>query len=141
MNFWQTYSFIQLVKILEFMGLTYKDLYSKDVHSNVLRNNLYKEKTNVLAYYVLKTILINNYGGFLSWCDKNNFSLFVFKKTFSNQNKFCDFIKNNYKKKDFLNNIDHTYAFFNNLKLSKEINRNLRTFLLSNLRMTICELG
>lgn len=140
-NFERTYSFIQLVKILEFMGLNYKDLYSKDVHSNTLRNTLYKEKTNVLAYYVLKTILINNYGGFLSWCDKNNFSLFVFKKTFSNQNKFCDFIKNNYKKKDFLNNIDHTSAFFNNLKLSKEINRNLRIFLLSNLRMTICELG
>ncbi len=62
-----TYSFFQLIKTMEFMGLTYKDLYSISERSRVLRENLYKEKTNVLSYYVIKTVLMNNYQGFLNW--------------------------------------------------------------------------
>jgi hypothetical protein len=71
-NLERNYSFLQLVKILGFMGLTYKDLYSQTHQSKILRDNLYKEKTNVLSYYVIKTILLNNYPSFLLWCQKNN---------------------------------------------------------------------
>ena len=39
-NFERTYSFFQLVKTLNFMGLTYKDMYSKTDHSRMLRENL-----------------------------------------------------------------------------------------------------
>ena len=42
-NFERHYSFIQLVKTLNFMGLSYSDLYSDKTHSVILRNNLYKE--------------------------------------------------------------------------------------------------
>jgi hypothetical protein len=140
-NFERTYSFFQLVKILDYMGLNYKNLYLNDINSKTLRENLYKEKTNVLAYYVIKTILLNNYTGFLSWCDKNNLALIAFKKTVTNQNNFCEFISKNYKKKSMLENIENTKLFLNKLHISKKISNNLRTFLLSNLRMTICELG
>ena len=44
------------------------------------------------SYYVIKTILINNYQGLLSWCKTNNFSLLQFKKTLANQMEFCNFI-------------------------------------------------
>lgn len=140
-NFERKYSFFQLVKILDYMGLDYKNLYSTDSQSKTMRENLYKEKTNVLAYYVLKTILLNNYTDFLLWCDKNNLSLISFKKTFTNQNKFCEFIFKNYKKKNMLENINNAKLFLNNLYSSKKVTNNLKTFLLSNLRMTICELG
>ena len=60
-HFERTYSFFQLVKTLNFMGLTYKDLYSETEKSSIMRENLYKEKSNVLSYYIIKTILINNY--------------------------------------------------------------------------------
>ena len=53
-NFERTFSFFQLVKTLDFMGLTYKDLYSETERSRMLRENLYKEKTNVLSYYIIK---------------------------------------------------------------------------------------
>lgn len=140
-NFERSYSFFQLVKTLDFMGLEYKNLYSNDFQSKNMRENLYKERTNVLAYYIIKTILLNNYPSFLSWCDNNNYSLIAFKKTINNQNNFCEFISNNYKKKSMIENIDNTEYFINKIKNNKKINSNVKTFLLSNLRMTICEMG
>jgi hypothetical protein len=138
-NFERTYSFFQLVKILDFMGLTYTDLYSNTKHSKMLRENLYKEKSNVLSYYVIKTILINNYQGFLYWCKNNNSNILQFKKTVAAQSDFCKFILANYKTTSFLNGIDETEIFFNKLQKSKK-NWSSK-FILSNLRMSICELG
>ena len=138
-NFERTYSFFQLVKTLDFMGLTYKDLYTLTSKSEILRDNLYKEKTNVLSYYVIKTLLINNYQGFLSWCKTNNLSLLQFKKTLTNQTELCNFITKNYKTTSMLNGVIETQVFLNNLqKKGKKTNLN---YILSNLRMSICELG
>jgi hypothetical protein len=138
-NFERTFSYFQLVKTLNFMGLTYKDLYSKTEHSRIIRENLYKEKTNVLAYYVIKTILINNYQGFLNWCKTNNFSLLQFNKTIVNQREFCNFIQKNYKTSNMLGNIVETQLFINDIT-NKRKKANL-SYILSNLRMSICELG
>jgi len=138
-NFERTFSFFQLVKTLNFMGLTYKDLYSTTEQSHILRVNLYKEKTNVLSYYIIKTILINNYQGYLSWCKSNNFSLLQFNKTPSNQKEFCKFIEKNYKTSSMLNGIVDTQSFLKDInKKRKKPNLN---YILSNLRMSICELG
>ena len=138
-NFERTFSFFQLVKTLNFMGLTYKDLYSTTEQSHILRENLYKEKTNVLSYYIIKTILINNYQGSLSWCKSNNFSLLQFNKTPSNQKEFCNFIEKNYKTSSMLNGIVDTQSFLKDInKKRKKPNLN---YILSNLRMSICELG
>ena len=57
----------------------------------------FKEKTNILAYYVIKTILLNNYNGFLEWCKTHNFSILQFNKTNKNITDYCVFIENNYK--------------------------------------------
>jgi len=147
-NFERTYSFFQLVKTLDFMGLNYKNMYSETRQSEILRNTLYKEKSNVLAYYVIKTILINNYQGFLLWCKTNNFSLLQFKKTTTNQKEFCNFIRMNYKSKLMLDNVKSS-----ELCLQKEKNKLLKKddkkyenkktiqFLLTNMRMSICEMG
>ena len=138
-NFERTFSFFQLVKTLNFMGLTYKDLYSTTEQSHILRENLYKEKTNVLSYYIIKTILINNYQGCLSWCKTNNFSLLQFNKTPSNQKEFCKFIEKNYKTSSMLNGIVDTQSFLKDIN-KKRKKQNLN-YILSNLRMSICELG
>jgi hypothetical protein len=143
-NFERCYSFFQLVKILNFMGLSYEDLYLNKRESGILRETLYKEKTNVLAYYVIKTVMMNNYPAFLSWCDKNNLALIAFKKTIANQKKFCEFIGKNYKTPSMLENIDNTELFLEQLKKNKNsavMNEKIKHYLLTNLRMTICELG
>jgi hypothetical protein len=138
-NFERTYSFFQLVKTLDFMGLTYKNMYSETNQSEILRDTLYKEKSNVLAYYVIKTILINNYQGFLTWCKHNNFSLLQFKKTSTNQKEFCNFIRKNYKTKVMLENVKSSELCLQKVKSIKK-NKN-KNYLLTNMRMSICELG
>jgi hypothetical protein len=143
-NFERCYSFFQLVKVLDFMGLSYKDLYLNKLENQLLRETLYKENTNVLAYYVIKTVMMNNYPSFLTWCDKNNLSLIAFKKTIANQQKFCEFIEKNYKSASMLENIENSELFLEQLKKKKNnavINSKMKPFLLTNLRMTICELG
>lgn len=157
------YSFFQMTKILQFMGLTYEDLYLNNHSSHILRENMYKERTNVLSYYIIKTILLNNYTGFLSWCKKHNLSLLQFKKTTKNLKDYCIFIYQNYKRTDLLKNIQHTESFLDNIysnngdnntskNVSKNTNNKSRTnykinnktdkynFLLKNMRMCICEL-
>jgi hypothetical protein len=138
-NFERTYSFFQMVKTLDFMGLTYSDLYARNYQSNVRRVNLYKEHTNVLSYYVIKCILMNNYQGFLSWCKSNNFSLLQFKKTFSNQNEYCKFIEKNYKTKSMLSGVNETASFLQTIERKNKKPDN--QYILSNLRMSICEMG
>lgn len=136
-NFERTYSFFQMIKSLDFMGLSYEELYSNSKHSEVIRENLYKENTNVLSYYVIKCILMNNYQGFLDWCHKNNLSLLNFKKTIGNQREFCKFIEKKYKNKSMLNGVYESQDFLSKLKKKRGNNK----FILSNLRMSICELG
>jgi hypothetical protein len=139
MNFERTYSFFQLVKTLNFMGLSYQDLYSTTEHSQVLRDNLYKEKTNVLAYYVIKTIILNNYQEFLFWCKTNNFSLMQFNKTIKTQDEFCEFIKHKYKNASMLKAISETQQFISSI--SNKMKTPKLNYVLSNMRMSICELG
>ena len=141
-NFERTYSFFQLTKALQFMGLSYTDLYSKNIHRKVLRETLYKENTNILSYYVIKAILLNNYQDFLFWCTKNNLSLLHFKKTTKNQIDYCKFIEKNYKKDTMLEGVEQSQKFLNFL-YSKNRNRNQSNdkYILSNLRMSICEMG
>jgi hypothetical protein len=134
-HFERTYSFFQLVKTLKFMGLTYNDLYSKNKESSTLRETLYKENTSVLSYYVIKTILLNNYEGFFQWCKKNNFSLLQFKHTIKNLKDYCIFIEKNYKSPSMLFGVDSVE------RIIKEFNTKKNKFVLSNMRMSICEMG
>jgi len=153
-NFERTYKFFQMVKTLEFMGLTYKDLYSTTTHSVAMREALYREDSNVLAYYIITTILMNNVQGFLAWCDKNNLALLQFKKTTSNIGAFCKFIEKNYKTKNMLASVACMQTFYHSLQKGKKSGNKKEKekekekekdkkidFILNNMRMTICELG
>ena len=146
-NFERNYSFFQMVKTLNFMGLRYKDLYYKTHQSSIMRSTFYKENTNVLAYYVIKTVMLNNFQSFLSWCKINNLSLLQFKKTTSNQGELCKFIEKNYKSSSMIENVGVMEEFYNKFKeqslnSSKTSDKNQDlSFLINNLRMSICEMG
>lgn len=134
LNYERSYSLFQMVKILDYMGLQYSDLYSTSKKSSLLRENQYKEKTNVLSYYILKTILLINYQDFLKWSMNNNDLLFYFKKTVQNQMSFCHFIKRKYKSLN-MNNMNNMniYDFYINKKKEEQ-------YIFTNMRMSICEL-
>ena len=137
-NLERVFSYFQMVKVLDFMDLNYNQLFKKGLSHNVIRKSLYKEKTNILSYYIVTLILLNNYPQFIEWCDKNNTSLLQFKKTFLNQINFCKFIETKYKSTSFLKNIKCFENLFQKLKLS---NKKQHNYINTSLRMTICELG
>jgi hypothetical protein len=139
-NFEIKYSCFQMIKVLDFMDLNYKQLYQKGLKNEIARNNLYKEKTNILAYYIITFILLDNYGKFIEWCSNNNLSLLQFKKTLVNQMNFCKFISNNFRSKHLLDDIQCVELFYNKL-LNNNINIKDQYYLMNNLRMSICELG
>jgi hypothetical protein len=141
-NFERIFAFFQLVKVLDFMSLSYGDLYKSSIKSHHMRNTLYREDTSVLSYYVLTLILINNYQDFLLWCSRNNIAILSFKKTPKNLDEFCKFIEKKYKTKNMLDGITCTEILLCKLKRSiKKSKPKHILYLLNNLRMTICELG
>lgn len=141
-NFERIFAFYQMSKVLKFMDIEYRHLIEKSAYSDSLRKTFYKENTNVLSYYILTTILLNNYQDFLIWCKANNTSMLQFKKTSDTQNRFCDFIAARYKRTEFIYNIDCSEKLINKIsKNTKKKGQNsYSAFLLNNLRMTLCEL-
>jgi hypothetical protein len=139
-NFERIFSFFQMVKVLDFMGLMYKDLYKKTGISENMRKTLYKEDTNVLSYYVVTLVLLNNYQDFVSWCNTNNIEILNFKKTTKNLDEFCKFIEKKYKTKNMLEGVECTEKLLNRVKKSSRKQKDM-LYLLKNLRMTICEMG
>ena len=136
-NLEKNFAFFQMIKILDYMGLSFDELYKKTVVSDKLRKARYKENTSILSYYVLTTILLNNYQDFLVWCDTNNISLLNFKKTTKNIDNMCMFLEKKYKTKNMLDGIKCIEKIYNNIKNK---NKN-KIYLLNNLRMTICEMS
>jgi len=124
------YSCFQMIKILNYMSIEYKDIIKI---SNSKININYKEKTNILSYYIITNILIYNYQDFIIWCSNNNDenNIFQFVNTIEHQYKFCEFIKKYYINKNFLNSIFCINKILNEINDEKIKN---------NLRMTINEL-
>lgn len=140
----KTYSVFQMVKALGYMGLDYNTLYSTNDKSETLRKTLYREETNILAYYVIKTILMTNADTFLEWCHTHNTALLQFNKTAKNQKAFCVFIKNHYKSRNILTRVECTEKFISQLVQSRPRTQKEKSkllFLLNTMRMTLCELG
>ena len=108
---------------------------------------MYKENTNVLSYYVIQMVLLNSFQSFLEWCDENNTSLLQFKKTYKNLRDFCDFIDKKYKTKSMLDGVYQAEDILKQIKegfksqMGTNKNKDAMYFLLSNLRMTVCELS
>jgi hypothetical protein len=134
-NFENSFAFFQMVKVLDFMGLSYKNLYYKK--TDMMRKTLYKEHTNVLSYYVITLILLNNYEDFLLWCDKNNIEIMNFNKTLNNLFDFCKFIKKRYNTHDMLEGVICGEKLLKNIKKLKD---KKCIYILNNLRMSICEM-
>lgn len=129
-------SLLQLVKVLDFMNLKYENLYSNTLLSNSIRSN-YKEKTNVMSYYIIKSLLMFNYNEFITWCDLNNTNLLNFKKTNNNLILLCDFITKYYKANKLTTEINNAYDLMCKIKTS---NAQIAKVILTTMRMSICEL-
>jgi hypothetical protein len=133
-NIERSFSLFQCNKILYHMGIEYSDLFTKNKVSNIKRNNLYKEKTNVFPYYILKCILMYYCEDFLIWNDKQNTSLLRFNKTNSNLQAFFNFITEKYKDKYIIEDMKKMEKYYLRLLKTKSIHP-----LKTTMRMSICE--
>ena len=101
----RVFSFYQCNKVLGFMGLTYNNIHEPGEKNAYLRNHLYKENTHVFAYYILTSIFLNDYSGFLSWCNNHNTSLLQLNANSNNFNDLGKYIKTHYNNEGIINGI------------------------------------
>ena len=116
------FSLFQCNKILKFLGISYQNLYETDNGSHIARENLYKETTNVFAYYIVTAFLLDNYVNVMNWCNKNNLSCFKFNNSQRNLDLFYNLIENSYKRNEFLKNLICVSNYAS--KLNKKTNKN-----------------
>jgi len=136
-QFERIFSLFQLVKILDYMGLRYKDLVSDRVCSKSLKNVLYKEDTNVLCYYIIKSVLLYDYDKFLFWCEKYNISSIRFHKNQLNLRRFGKYFEDTYKKRGLTHIIEDMEIKYRKIR-GKYKNTNKDMINLTT-RMTICQ--
>ena len=132
----KVFSIYQCVKILDFMDLNYKLFFEKK-SKNKLTKILYKEKTNVFCYYILKSLLLYFSDDFVKWCANNNTALLDFNKNPQNIQSFFLFILSKYNSPIFLK---MCRLMLNELNLDKAFIKKT-DYKLLNLRMTIIELN
>jgi hypothetical protein len=90
------FALYQCNKVLRYMNLTYTDLLQPAPASASAPANKYKENTHVFAYYVLTSLFLNNYTGFLNLCLLNNPGLLQFNSTTATFQNFYEYIKSQY---------------------------------------------
>ena len=85
--------------------MEYSDLTNlKNMKCEALRK-MYKEDSNVLAYYIVTGLFMNDYYNFLVWCAKHNSNIFRFAPTSYSIDCFIQFIKEQYGNPSLLRSI------------------------------------
>jgi hypothetical protein len=87
------YAVVQCDKALGHMGLVYESLIGDSDTDTMLRLNLYREDSNVLAYYIVTAVLLSDFPRFIAWCRKHNTTLLRFRAVDSNYSSFADMIE------------------------------------------------
>jgi hypothetical protein len=66
------FSVYQCVKVLGYMDLTYDEVSVPTPGHRKACRELYRENTNVFAYYILGAVMMANVEDFILWCTYNN---------------------------------------------------------------------
>ena len=109
------YSGFQCTKILQHYQMTYYDLIQLECPKAKEARKKYNEKTNILAYYVIKCIFLFHVNSFVQWCVKNNGGLtkiLGFKNENANVLHFIHLIQILYRERQFITlmqNMDHWF--------------------------------
>ena len=106
-------------------------------YSNSVQNPLQNE----VAQRIAELSGLNNYQLFFNWCQLNNTNIIQFTKTETNIENFCYFINKQYKTKLMLINIELTEKCYHNFIKHYSKHKSNINYLLTNMRMSICELG
>lgn len=127
------FSLFQCAKVLHFFGIKYNNLYENDLQSKQLRTSRYKEETQILSYYILKSIYIYFVDEFIEWCVENNsengITTLNFNKNTETIDSYIQFIKDHYLNSSYTGSLMLFENWFNNISnnsVSSEIYNTLR---------------
>jgi len=126
----RTFSSFQSAKMINRHNICYNSIKDKKSNPNI-SNFLYKERTNVFAYYIITNILMNNYEKYVNYCLDNNSSLFLHNK---NANLLGHYIKKNYNKNMLIYNLELS------LKVLDDCIKQNNQFGIMSCRMSIADL-
>jgi hypothetical protein len=133
LHYERLFSLFQCAKVLHFFGIKYNNLYEKDFKSIKLRTMKYKEDTNVLSYYIIKSIYMFYVNDFIEWCvENNNYNGVVslnFDKNDENIDSYIEFIKEHFLKTSYIGSLSVFEEWFENINeksASYEIYNTLR---------------
>ena len=132
----RVFAILQTVKILNYMGLKYQDMYD---NNSAKRDKLYYEKTYLISYFVINAILLNNYQEFIHWCLNNNVNVLQFdnENHEKKQMSLCKFIRDYHKSEMIIKRFEFTLSDYINKKsenYSDELN-----YLLTTLKKSVVE--
>ena len=132
----RVFAILQTVKILNYMGLKYQDLYDTN---SANRDQLYYEKTYLISYFVINAILLNNYQEFINWCIKNNINVLQFdnENYEKKQMSLCTFIRDYHKTEMIIKRFDFTLSDYKEKK-SENYSDDLN-YLLTTLKKSVVE--
>jgi len=132
----QAFSAFQCVKVLHFFKLTYKNLHEQTAESEHKRKMQYKEDSNILAYYILKSIAMVHVNEFIEWNVKHNKSSLDFNKTSENVMEYCSFFREHYTSPEYLKNVQIMETWFQ----SKKYKHDKNSLEAQTMRMSVFEL-
>jgi hypothetical protein len=127
------FSLFQCAKVLHFFGIKYNNLYENDLYSKKVRTSRYKEETQILSYYIIKSIYMFFVNDFIEWCVENNETNGIvtlnFNKTNENIDSYIEFIEEHFLNSSYTSSLTIFENWFQNithLSVSKEIYNTLR---------------
>lgn len=126
----RAFSLFQTIKLLRHFKMKYSDFVNHDV---AIRDK-YRERTEVFSYFILKSVLMFNYGKFVEWCIINNRGSLHFKNPDINVLKYArELILAQYSDTLFLKAIEVLEdAEFSHKKRVRNVN-----FMHSTMRMSV----
>lgn len=131
MKFEIIHSFLQTTKIIYHNRLTYDGLFSKN------KSLIYREKTHIFSYYMLKLFLLFDYKEFVnSQISVTRENVLLFNKSLQNMQKFFDYMISVSKYESVILNFKFMREVYMSIRVLKNKNIN---FLLNNLRMSVLE--
>ena len=100
------FSVIQAQKVLAYMNLTYNNVIER---GSRLSANLYRENSNVFAYYILTAMLMNDPYTFLQFCSRINRKWIRFDNTLSAVKELENYIKLAHMDPTFIKNMETNF--------------------------------
>ena len=131
MKFEIIHSFLQTTKIIYHNRITYVGLFSKN------QSPIYREKTHIFSYYMLKLFLLFDYKEFInSQISVTGENALLFNKSLQNMQKFFNYMISVSKYESVILNFKFMREVYMSIRVVKDKNIN---FLLNNLRMSVLE--